>query len=456
MTLHKIFLALVFSLTTVSFAEQICEELCPSCLENLGDDTCGKIDSICSCQTFLDSLNTAKAARQKVINESKNKLFTELNESCQEAFCTRTINFNDGVYKGIEKASAPNALTAEKEVAKVNQTAASQQTKECSDLCSNCPISERDLEYETAPVFENPLCQKIEDNCGCFNVAKQNRILAKQAEQDSIKKIEEKLLKIDNAKNLTDTLHLICNKTGTCAVQVSIHSSNFTIASMQVVEAKAKEKNNIAEVQTESTNSVKRRQIFYKGFDFTLGIGQKDPLTFIDYSDSQYDADVISGGITFLFRWDITRVFSIQTGAGFFFNYLETEIIDDYHYDDYYYRHSSNYAFYPAGHSISDNPHIYSLALEFPTSIKIKIPLTVAPFLMLTHTIRFPFVYMGIGHESLNLNPDNDTENLFYIGVGVDLGKIFSIASSWRIFEYTDEFETSSLGFWRLDFSILW
>lgn len=85
--------------STFSFADAICYDLCMSCRNAERAENCNKIETTCNCPFVIDSAKSKNMG----IEISKRKLIDDLIAGCDKSVCARTVTFQDGFYKNIEK-----------------------------------------------------------------------------------------------------------------------------------------------------------------------------------------------------------------------------------------------------------------------------------------------------------------------------------------------------------------
>ena len=84
--------------TVPAMAEQsACINLCESC--STGDSTCNKVEAACHCKMLLDSVKSVNTA----IEINQRKLAKEIFAGCNKPTCARSITFENGIYKKMEK-----------------------------------------------------------------------------------------------------------------------------------------------------------------------------------------------------------------------------------------------------------------------------------------------------------------------------------------------------------------
>ena len=477
--MKKFFLIPLFC-AAIAFADDTCINLCTSCTEATDDAMCGKVNEICSCQNILDSINAAQEAHSKAINDSKQKLIADMDESCKKKICTRTVYFEDGVYARMEKTKG--LINKENQLALISTNEDDNQVEppaplssECSNLCGNCPIDENALEADSVS-FENPLCQKIESSCGCFAFAKQNLLLAKQTEKDSIAKIEKALAKIENSKILADTLQHACDTVGSCAVQVSIQRLSYGIIAMRnmeiidstqevdstmIVAADSIKQDTISQdtIKTEAsiigikdttypTQNVdvqrsKKDRIFYLGVNLFGGYiiedGERAFGDLVEWISNGMDL-----GLGLVARWYLYKWGSIQTGLNVTYRYMDEIDFEDegeIRYTDY-----SSYFYSNAYKRYYTYAYLYyhNVTLEFPVNLRLGYGMDngTSIFASGTFLIRKPIAEWDYYSYDTNSYDDDDEWNWdyfttedwefqFYLGFGFQIMRGFSMQMQW-------------------------
>lgn len=105
--------------------DSACINLCQSC--NASDSSCHKIEAACQCKMLLDSIKSANTA----IEINQRKLALEIFAGCDKPACTRSITFENGLYKKIEKGrTALTKLQLMTGINEATQKAAQQQPLE--------------------------------------------------------------------------------------------------------------------------------------------------------------------------------------------------------------------------------------------------------------------------------------------------------------------------------------
>ena len=79
-----------------------CVSLCQAC--TAGDSTCNKIEAACQCKMLLDSIKSVNTA----IEINQRKLAKEIFAGCDKPTCARSITFENGIFKKMEKKNTIN------------------------------------------------------------------------------------------------------------------------------------------------------------------------------------------------------------------------------------------------------------------------------------------------------------------------------------------------------------
>lgn len=86
-------------LATSALADSMCYDLCMSCYGETRAENCDKIESTCNCPFVIDSAKSKNMG----VELGKRKLAEEILVGCDKAACARSITFNNGYYKFMDK-----------------------------------------------------------------------------------------------------------------------------------------------------------------------------------------------------------------------------------------------------------------------------------------------------------------------------------------------------------------
>ena len=233
------------ALSTTAVADEICYNLCMSCRNTERAENCDKIESTCNCPFVIDSARSKNMG----VELGKRKLIDELVAGCTKTVCARTLTFQDGYYKGIEKGNT--TLTRFELIAKsgeaeqkamgmlprvikdANATIDSLSRRrsllpiapmsmECTERCNDCASG---LKVEPGVVSADSIakadsarkafCRITETSCQCKLhadntlelIALDKEIAAKTAAADSLVKIKSDLLREEMARAIADSVH---------------------------------------------------------------------------------------------------------------------------------------------------------------------------------------------------------------------------------------------------------
>lgn len=103
-SLYKVIMtvAMFAMLAAPAMAEDpACVNLCQACTP--GDSTCNKIEAACQCKMLLDSIKSVNTA----IEINQRKLAKEIFAGCDKPTCARSITFENGIFKKMEKGRTP-------------------------------------------------------------------------------------------------------------------------------------------------------------------------------------------------------------------------------------------------------------------------------------------------------------------------------------------------------------
>ena len=86
-------------MATTAFADDMCYELCMSCRGAERAANCDKIESTCNCPFVIDSAKSKNMG----VEIGKRRLIEDISIGCSKPVCVRTLTFEDGMYKSMEK-----------------------------------------------------------------------------------------------------------------------------------------------------------------------------------------------------------------------------------------------------------------------------------------------------------------------------------------------------------------
>lgn len=100
--IFKFFPAIAFLacfLATGALADSMCYDLCVSCHGETRAENCDKIESTCNCPFVIDSAKSKNMG----VELGKRKLTEAILAGCDKAACARSITFENGYYKSMDK-----------------------------------------------------------------------------------------------------------------------------------------------------------------------------------------------------------------------------------------------------------------------------------------------------------------------------------------------------------------
>ena len=86
-------------LATSALADSMCYDLCMSCHGETRAENCDKIESTCNCPFVIDSAKSKNMG----VELGKRKLTEAILAGCDKAACARSITFENGYYKSMDK-----------------------------------------------------------------------------------------------------------------------------------------------------------------------------------------------------------------------------------------------------------------------------------------------------------------------------------------------------------------
>ena len=101
--MRSMYKVILLSLTLAALAmpamadDSACVNLCEACTP--GDSTCNKVEAACHCKMLLDSIKSVNTA----VEINQRKLAKEIFAGCNKPTCARSITFENGIFKKMEK-----------------------------------------------------------------------------------------------------------------------------------------------------------------------------------------------------------------------------------------------------------------------------------------------------------------------------------------------------------------
>lgn len=203
--------AIALFVSGITFANQMCLELCPSC-ENSTEESCQKLEELCACTQKREYL-------QKFEHDIAKETL-----KCDSVYCSYKVTIDgDSINFKRIKSKFKIQKTANTEI-----ETASEETmnEECKSMCDVCGEN-----------FETQTCKRIETLCKCTYFLELETQKAEKVKQDSIKKIEQQLQKIENANRLGKLILDKRDTSSSCIIFFTINASD-----MQIIDIKKKRK----------------------------------------------------------------------------------------------------------------------------------------------------------------------------------------------------------------------
>lgn len=463
----KIFGISLLVLSASLFANEMCTSLCGSCIDNLQDSTCAKVESLCSCTAVRDSLvqdSIQKAARLAEIRDSlvqdsirkvaareasAKKLVQQIQNNCEGEFCAFLISFENDSVSRVQPVKSPVPATRlkfyHKNAAASDTTALLKLSPECQNFCGLCP--------------ENPTdstCIKIDKTCQCSAFAAQEKSLVEKAKADSVQKIEAFLKRSENLELSADSIMAFADSAQSLSLSVTFRNEDFFLIDVRNLSSKApeqapdpaaiialppdstKQDSNIVSVTVFTPDSITPEQPkpaenlrhFYAGLSLQAGQIYEHYL----FGKELARNESFEGGLGAIFRWYMYPYGSFQFGLGAVYQYSDYDILDR-----------------EAGVSY------HNIVGEIPLSFRFGFPVglghAIVPFISTSLNVRKPiyaWTYVwyeksyswwkeGYRHESSyedsrDLNDFYDPEDfefLNFIGFGVEIFRHVSI--EWQL-----------------------
>lgn len=483
----KAVFALVFLLAASLFAQNMCIELCAPCVGKKKDQTCKKVEEHCQCAAILDSINAVQAAKEAELSDSQNKLSQELQNICNQEFCTSKVSFENGLFKKITLDKSADAQKSAQALYESNfsnsQTSMTRieplppLNEECSKFCGDCPVTDKMLKSKK-PKFKDKFCKKIEESCKCIDYAINAKKLEEQAKADSAAEFESKVKRIENAALLAKELHTKCDISEPCALSVVFANKEITSLDIQktavekevipessaaateekTADVSANTTQETADNATENQNQdiatqevSEDKRVFHevdpsssfksakssgsRSTYFGLILAYESPTEYFNFSDEE-ESGTSGNGVNFgfFFRKYLHPSISFNIGLNAVFHRFTYETREwSYHYDGYE----------------SESHGEGTIMAEIPFGFRFGIPLgplPVSPFISTNFHIRKP-----IYRNSYFVDFDN-WEFIHLLGVGLEITRHFSFEFQWYLgnFGTRDHSPYSNGSSWRL------
>ena len=425
-----------FLVSSLSFADAVCANLCASCANKLEDSTCIQTDSLCHCTAVLDSIQKAQdsiAAAENVkrnaVAGSKQLLAYKLMNSCDKAACVRNLYFQDGMFEKIENGKSPvaksvliNRMKAMKSETDISQAAVAPKTDNASVIADSAHVlcdtlgpciasvvfTSAEMAIINMQVIEEPE-KPAQDTVPPPTVPEPAEVVNDTSEADSAQ------------QNTTDSCH-------------KVRQGKFWVTKCEEVPSVT----NPAEEKPEEQPSPKKEDIFYTGFALTYGMFE--PTYYLGAEGS--GTNNREGGFTWLLRWYFYSAGSFQTGLGLFYSYSEY---------------------------FEDNPEVtlHELTLEFPFTFRIGIPMAkaFAPYAEFSLNVRKPLYgwadmeVEGYRYDELSQSDfysDEDWEFALWIGCGIEFTRHFAIDFLWLLGEENAGIAREYDAAWRTSLQFAW
>lgn len=440
-----------FLVSSLSFADAVCANLCASCANKLEDSTCIQTNSLCHCTAVLDSIQKAQdsiAAAENVkrnaIAGSKQLLAYKLMNSCDKAACVRNLYFQDGMFEKIENGKSPvaksvliNRMKAMKSETDISQAAVAPKTDNASVIADSAHVlcdtlgpciasvvfTSAEMAIINMQVIEEPE-KPAQDTVPPPTVPEPAEVVNDTSEADSAQ------------QNTTDSCH-------------KVRQGKFWVTKCEEVPSVT----NPAEENPEEQSSPKKQDIFYTGFALTYGMF--DPYDYLGIDGDKFFDFNLEGGFTWLLRWYFYSAGSFQTGLGVFYSYSE------YEDDGMLYKYAS----------------LHELTLEFPFTFRLGIPIAkaFAPYAEFSFNIRKPlygwvdlevegyrystYDWYEYAYDELSQSDfysDEDWEFALWIGGGIEFTRHFAIDFLWLLGEENAGIAREYDSAWRTSLQFAW
>ena len=464
----KKLLFIVLLLTTISFADGLCVQLCVDCSQNPENATCAKVDQVCgNCPAILDSIqhyedslaqvreqdSIAAIARADSLQREQErkdslkdkevrKIAEIMQHNCKRDTCTFEVTVSQGQLGHI-RAKKGNKKEIPAEPSQENLLPPI--SEECKNFCGACSIQNE----------ADPICEKVESQCKCLAYAEQEQMLVQKAEEDSINAVKKFLNQMQNALTSARSILDFCERkaqANVCSVMVKVKGELMSITEFKdlaappppapqpavtndtitVVKALAKD------TTKKDSSKFKTHPNPYNGISFAFE-------SYLEKEVANYDVQPSKQwglNLGYFWRWYFYQWGSFQTGVNAVYHQAEYEISREklqYYGYDYY-----------GWNSVKGKGSIEykNLMLEVPLQARIGFPLgkakNVSPFISASFHIHKP-VYLWMDYE-LSLSDYlyyygkdgsysdfyafSDWEFLTFVGFGIEMSR--AISFQWQ------------------------
>ena len=446
----KCLLALSLFVSAPLFANEMCTQLCVPCKENPADSTCARIDTLCSCQALIDSIQAAETARTEKVKALKETLKTNLSENCQKEFCAFKVHIENEELQYFHKAKLPTSI--KETISNLQTTNAATDTastsealitlsSECQNFCGFCPAEKP----------QDSSCARIESICKCKAFADQEARLVEKAKADSIQKFQELFKKTENLSLAADSICAFQKTVPDSMLHVTLQKSDMTILDIQTFKEPSTDtvpaaplappadttKSSKDSVQPPRSHAHNHVHVISTGSSdyrhFYLGLsfhgGQVYDRSLLDRETSRETSITIGADVfmrSYIYKWG-----SFQWGLGAVYQYGEYDLLD--------YRSSRAGIAY------------HNIIAELPLEFRFGFPIGQAfsPFFSLNWNIRKPiyqwynwyFESNGDYYRSDSYGDEwnsssyasSDFEFLGFFGLGVEIYRHFSLEWQWLV-----------------------
>ena len=186
-------------LATSALADSMCYDLCTSCHGATRAENCDKIESTCNCPFVIDSAKSKNMG----VEISKRKLTEAILVGCDKAACARSITFENGYYKSMDKGRTPlTKLQLLSGVSDASERAMKMQPQ--AIRAANTTVDSLTRRRSMLPI--PPMTQKCTERCNtCSADAKPAQAEPQMTRADSVRAAAAAQAKPDSAQAKTDS-----------------------------------------------------------------------------------------------------------------------------------------------------------------------------------------------------------------------------------------------------------
>lgn len=484
--LHKIILVGIL-LSGVSFASEVCKDLCHSAAAMDSGESSAKVFETCGCEAIFEE----EKALQQQKEDNERLLADNLKNACEEQVCVLDVVLNDHLFISVDKANGRlNKDQVQKKAREIEAKQAKSPAKavnplplmndECKQLCGSCSIDENsmadtlaaeDFQFEIA----DSMCVKINESCKCTDYVVNAYELKQATIQDSVFRAETERQRNEQAVALAGKFLNKCDSKDTCIYTVSLHRNTLKVIDIfdakklppqrpQTQQLQSRPQESVEQTKTNVPAEVQETETQEDSESEEGPVSNGVQLVFGQYEDDRFAGTKLSSGTSFelsaayFLRWKLDEYCVLHLGLGLSLHFMEFDPAEEY-------RHGQRVNLYGEYSNIS---------LEIPVRFKFghQIGKYVAPYMDLSGIVRKPiFVSMTYEactaqsacptYEDSGLYDFADFEFDFYWGFGLEFLKHYGVEFQMIVLDFaTGNGHRYKLGpsgdSWRILLEYMW